>query len=376
MASFSNVSFSSASDNVRSQIRHSLFNAGTNSMDIFTRRSHYTVYEYTQGGHVLVNHLLSESDAQHFVGEFTSSTSKVYILKTSCIDVYEPQTDTENHVESSNTTTNSLVDYDSEDDSDYNPENDHSSSEDEDLTEDEDVSDDESTEDIDLSDMFFYKYGKGFLLTPTSNHELFGSKYLLDGWWMSKHKSWFFKAEFEDTLLDHGAILVTEKTSKASKSSKTSKTSKTSKSSKTSKASSNDLSSMTFTKYGKGFILTTDESDSRYGTKYILSDLSDGGFWNSNANGWFFKKSQYDLLIELGAKYIKSEDNYETSDTSLTIKPNIKPYGKGYFLKADSNFVYTGEEMNYYENGWYIPNKKGWFFKKDAAKTFMSKYNM
>ena len=104
--------------------------------------------------------------------------------------------------------------------------------------------------------------------------------------------------------------------------------------------------------------------------------MSDGGFWNSNANGWFFRKNHYDLLIELGAKYIKSEDNYETSDTSLTIKPNNKPYGKGYLLKADSNFVYTGEEMNYYENGWYMPNKKGWFFKKDAAKTFMSKYNM
>ena len=32
--------------------------------------------------------------------------------------------------------------------------------------------------------------------------------------------------------------------------------------------------------------------------------------------------------------------------------------------------------MNYFENGWYIPAKKGWFFKTDMAKTFMDKYNM
>ena len=90
-----------------------------------------------------------------------------------------------------------------------------SEDEDEELTEDES----EYDEDIDLSDMFFRTYGKGFLLTPPSNHELFGEKYLLNGWWMAKHKSWFFKSEFEDVLLDHGAIKVTEKknTGKTSK---------------------------------------------------------------------------------------------------------------------------------------------------------------
>ena len=133
---------------------------------------------------------------------------------------------------------------------------------------------------------------------------------------------------------------------------------------------------MTFTKYGKGYILTTDETDSRYGTKYLLSDVSDGGFWNSNANGWFFRKSHFDLLRDRGAQYIKSESNYETSDTALDIKPNIRKYGKGYFLKADSNFKYTGHEMDYFEDGWYIPSKKGWFFKTGPAKAFMKKYNM
>ena len=41
--------------------------------------------------------------------------------------------------------------------------------------------------------------------------------------------------------------------------------------------------------------------------------MTDGGFWNSNANGWFFRKCHYDMLIELGAQYIKSESNFETS---------------------------------------------------------------
>lgn len=362
---FSTVSFSNASDSSREHMRLSLFNSATNAMDIFSRRTHYTVYEYRSDGHILVNHFLSSDNAYDFANKFCKTSSKVYIFSTECDEVFEPHSHHEHsstmaeHVPSR--TSNGLVDYNSEDDSDFDPENcSESGSSDEELTEEDDH------EDVDLSDMFFSVYGKGLLLTPPSGHELFGQKYFLDGWWMPKLNGWFFKSEFEDQLIELGAIKATIKSRKSSKSSKNSKSSK----------STISLSGMTFTRYGKGYILTTDETDSRYGTKYLLSNVTNGGFWNSNANGWFFRKSHFDLLKELGAQYIKSESNYETSDTALDIKPDIRKYGKGYFLKADSNFKYTGHGMDYFENGWYIPSKKGWFFKTGPAKAFMKKYNM
>ena len=378
---YTTSSFSNASDSVRDQIRQSFFNASTNAMDIFSRRGHFTVYEYRHDGHLLTNHFLSSDDAFDFANQFCKSSSKVYIFSTTCEDVLEPRGSSKGH---SHTHTHAgevkmdsiegLVEYDSEEDSDFDPSNFSGT----DSSEDDTDSETGDELDYDLSDMFFSPHGKGLLLIPPSNHEFYGQKYFLEGWWMPKHNGWFFKSEHEDSLLEMGAIKATPKSSKHSKHSGSSKSSKSSKHSGSSKSSkhSKTLSGMTFTKYGKGYILTTDETDSRYGTKYLLSDVSDGGFWNGNGNGWFFRKCHFDLLKELGAQYIKSESNYETSDNVLDIKPNLKKYGKGYLLKADSNFKYTGEEMNYFENGWYVPSKNGWFFKIPAAKAFMKKYNM
>lgn len=368
---FSTVSYSTASDSERQMIRSSLFTEGTNSMDVYIRRNHYSVYEYTQSGQILTNNFISSQSAYDFVERFCSSSSKVYVFMTTCEDVFEPNKSSSSAIASEQTTSvsqsNGLVDYDSENNSDFDP-NDYSESESSDGSDSDSESDEEEEEeDIDLSDMFFERYGKGFLLHPPTNHELFGQKYFLDGWWMPKHRSWFFKAEFESKLIELGAIKVSEKSSK--KSAKSSKISARPQ-------NSSDLSGMTFTKYGKGYILKTDIKDSRYGTKYLLEDVDDGGFWNTNANGWFFRKMHYELLIELGATYIKSEDNFVTSDTTIGVIPNFKKYGKGYFLKADSNFEYTGDNMKYFEGGWYMPSQKGWFFKNGPAMEFIKKYKI
>ena len=368
--SFSTVSFSNTNDDMRKQIRYEHFTNSTNAMDICSRKNYYTVYEYKTDGHILTNQFISSEDANDFVNQFCSSYSKVYIYKTECYDVFEPRNMPENDLTSkSETYSTELVDYNSEDDSDFDPNNcsDSETSDEEELSE-EELSDEALLSGVDLSEMFFSKYGKGLLLVPPSNHKLIGQKYFLEGWWMSKKNGWFFKSDYEDILLELGAMKATVKSSKSSKSSKESMSTKESK-------SMEDLSDMTFTKYGKGYMVSTNKNDSRYGTKYLLSDVSDGGFWNNNAKGWFFRKTHFDYLKELGAQYIKSESNYETSDTAI-IKPDIKKYGKGYLLREDSYFKYTGEDMNYYENGWYIPAKKGWFFKTDMAKAFMKKYNM
>ena len=120
--------------------------------------------------------------------------------------------------------------------------------------------------------------------------------------------------------------------------------------------------------------MTTDETDKRFGTKYLVDpEMCDGGFWNSNVNGWFFKKSQFDLLSDNGAKYIKSEDDFVTSDTQLSVKPKFVKYGKGWFLKSDSNFMFDSSR-NYFENGWWLEGKNGWFFKTADKTAFENKY--
>lgn len=57
----------------------------------------------------------------------------------------------------------------------------------------------------DLSNMKLTHYGKGYVLTPPNNHELFGEKYFLDGWWRADLNGWFFKARYFETLRSYGA---------------------------------------------------------------------------------------------------------------------------------------------------------------------------
>lgn len=50
--------------------------------------------------------------------------------------------------------------------------------------------------------------------------------------------------------------------------------------------------------YGKGFVLIAPEGHSSYGAKYINKNR---GFWNNNANGWFFRKTFLKSFLDQGA---------------------------------------------------------------------------
>ena len=54
---------------------------------------------------------------------------------------------------------------------------------------------------------------------------------------------------------------------------------------------------MTYESFGKGFLLRPTPSHPDTGTKYFHN-----GWWNKNQQGWFFKKIEYDWLLEHGAK--------------------------------------------------------------------------
>ena len=374
MASTSCTSVSNTSNDsqMRTLVRQYMFDVGTLQMDEYSCRNHYHVYEYTDIGIVNTHSFLSRNAAYDFVNEFCDPASKVYVFKTKCIREFDPQM---GH-------TCEQFSDEEEDDVTYVP-----PSDDEDVPEEYDSEHGEEFDDSEtpsLEGMFFRTYGKGYLLTPPADSEYFGVKYFLDGWWMPKFNSWFFKHDHWEQLEELGATFVSKRSNK-SKSCSARSGSGSAGSKRSGVARSirfdHDFSGMSFTKYGKGFILTCDENDRRYGTAYLVdnsnrsgSSVIDGGFWNSSANGWFFKKTHFDFLVESGAQFIKSEDDFVTSDTQIIVRPKFTRYGKGWLLMSDENFPYDSSRK-YFENGWYMPAKKAWFFKTADKNAFIKKFS-
>ena len=80
-----------------------------------------------------------------------------------------------------------------------------------------DEDEEETYYDISLKGMTYAPYGKGFLLTPQNTSPLAGTKEFLGGWWMPKHNAWFFKAQFENDLISHGAVQQTTSTRRSNR---------------------------------------------------------------------------------------------------------------------------------------------------------------
>ena len=194
-----------------------------------------------------------------------------------------------------------------------------------------------------LEGMFLYKYGKGYLLKCDENDASWGTKYYHNGWWMPTQNGWFFKAEFVDNLIKLGAQIWNNKIAKSN----------------TIKKETDNLTGMILSLYGKGYLLKCASYDSRWGEKYFLT-----GWWMPNQEGWFFKNTEFEYLTELGATYAENIDDYFSEDepTKFTIK-NAKwsQYGKGWLLTPKNDHPEFGEK--YFNGGWWMPNKNGWFFK-------------
>lgn len=59
-----------------------------------------------------------------------------------------------------------------------------------------------------LEGMCFSEYGRGYMLYALKKHCLYGSKYLLNGYWNQKAKGWFFKKTEFDRLIGFGAVYI------------------------------------------------------------------------------------------------------------------------------------------------------------------------
>ena len=69
---------------------------------------------------------------------------------------------------------------------------------------------DESDNVPEFSGMTFAEYGKGYLLTTTTNDSRYQKKYLVEdmkdsGFWNQKAGGWFFKQKYHDYLIENGA---------------------------------------------------------------------------------------------------------------------------------------------------------------------------
>ena len=251
---------------------------------------------------------------------------------------------------------------------------------------------------IDLSGLKFSDYGPGYLLHPSLDTTFYGEPYLLSGSWTITEAGigWFFKSEFLDELIEHGATYANAKT-KTTKScsgkgkgkykSLTTQRTTTSGKSKAQRSinfSGDDtsqftkprnLSAFAITEYGKGLMVTCAKTHKLVKDKepYLLGNL---GFWIASAKGWFFKVEHLSALEALGAKHIKSEpsdeDDFVCVDSQFTQKPDFEKYGKGHILYADSKYTYS-KLGKYFEGGFWMPQQKGWFFKTDAKKAFLAK---
>jgi len=107
------------------------------------------------------------------------------------------------------------------------------------------------------SQITWKQYGKGYLLIPTDNYQNYGQKYFHGGFWMPKHKAWFFKKDTYETAKN----TITDSTTSSSVNWKT---------------------------YGKGHLLVPQTNDTHYGQKYFH-----GGFWMPKHSAWFFKNDAY-----------------------------------------------------------------------------------
>tara|TARA_E500000178_G_scaffold44332_1_gene39601 strand:+ start:4462 stop:5508 length:1047 start_codon:yes stop_codon:yes gene_type:complete len=115
-------------------------------------------------------------------------------------------------------------------------------------------------------------YKRGLLMKCPSNHPLRGEKYLGTGFWNKTLGGWVFKQDALEDLQANGAQLI--------------------------KVEEGDspLSTMTFSTYGKGFLVFPPADHPDFGAKYYHD-----GFWMPKYDAWFFRGRFGEFVRSSGA---------------------------------------------------------------------------
>lgn len=135
-----------------------------------------------------------------------------------------------------------------------------------------------------------------------------------------------------------------------------------------------NFSTMTFEKYGRGYLLRPASGDMREGTKYFYD-----GFWMPKHYAWFFKSSMYQFLINMGAEYI-SDTTHETTQythetqtdsSDIFTDMTVTDYKHGLLLKAPEDNQYYG--MKYFEDGYWNDTLIGWIFRRSQLDSLVNR---
>jgi len=132
-----------------------------------------------------------------------------------------------------------------------------------------------------------------------------------------------------------------------------------------------NLTGFFYQKYGKGYLLTCSKDHPCFGESYFHE-----GWWNHNAQGWFFKSEYKSHLKSLGAVRITrdgsarkrldfSESSAGAGASDETLEGMVFfTYGRGFIMKAPKNDSRWGTK--YFHDGWWNAKAEGWFFRKDS----------
>lgn len=168
----------------------------------------YTVYETTHDGLVLSSQFLNRDDVNDYIDRFTSRSSYVHVYRTSCCDVLYPFNSTESGMVTPTPTPTQVPSTPSRPSrsSRRNKSNTTEISMDYEM-----LDDSRGTTPVfvtPFSEMTIRKYGKGYVMIPPENHELYGEKYINEnrGWWNNNAQGWFFKKNVLQSFLDLGAV--------------------------------------------------------------------------------------------------------------------------------------------------------------------------
>lgn len=117
---------------------------------------------------------------------------------------------------------------------------------------------------------------------------------------------------------------------------------------------------MTLYKYINGYLLIPTKDNVYYGMTYF-----NRGEWCEDIEGWFYNKTEYDVLLERGYRL----------ETKLKIdykKYNIRTlevyfYNNGFILSPTKDYKYYGQtyllggKWHIEQNGWYFNNTKKYY---------------
>ena len=167
----------------------SIFETMHSSMDETSKTVCFTLNELKDNGMVYTSYFDSKFKAKSYARKYCDDSSSIYIFKTYCIKIYDPEEVDE--VEEAEVETEAVeeeVEEETEEEEEEEAEEEEAEEEEEDEAE------------ADLSSMILWDYDtectNGYVVEPGKDSKYFGQEYFNGGVWLPEQRGWFFTDNF------------------------------------------------------------------------------------------------------------------------------------------------------------------------------------